>query len=69
MDRPNSLPDSGTPVAAGKPLWDIKQATEYLRVSDSWVRRHLAELPHSRHGRLIRFDPDELKDRVWVKPL
>ena len=64
MDRPNSLPDSGTPAAASQPRWDIKQAAEYLKVSESWVRRHLSELPYSRHGRLIRFDPDELKRRV-----
>ncbi len=62
--RPNSLPDSGTPVAVGKPLWDVKQAAEYLNFSESWVRRHLPELPHTRHGRSIRFDPDDLKRTV-----
>jgi excisionase family DNA binding protein len=56
--RSGALPDTTTP------LWDLKQAAEYLGVSESWVRRHLSELPHSRHGRLIRFDPDELKRRV-----
>ncbi len=64
MDRPNSLPDSGTPAAASQPRWDIKQAAEYLKVSESWVRRHLSELPYSRHGRLIRFDPEGLKRTV-----
>ena len=46
------------------PCWDVRQAAKYLKVSESWVRRHLAELPHSRHGRLIRFDPEVLKRRV-----
>jgi integrase len=64
VDRPNFLPDSGTPTAVSQPLWDISQAAEYLKVSESWVRRHLAELPHSRHGRLIRFDPEGLKRTV-----
>ena len=64
MERPISLPDSGTPAAGSTPLWDIKQAAEYLRVSESWVRRHLSELPHSRYGRLIRFDPEALKSKV-----
>ena len=64
MDRPNSLPDSGTPVAVGKPLWDIKQVAEYMHVSESWVRRHLSELPHSLHGRLIRFDSTKLKTTI-----
>ena len=72
MERPISLPDSGTPTAVRQPLWDISQAAEYLKVSESWVRRHLAELPHSRHGRLIRFDPEGLKrtvvDRKSLEP-
>ena len=52
------------------PLWDLKQAAEYLGVSESWVRRHLSELPHSRHGRLIRFDPDTLRTTLeHGKPL
>jgi integrase len=55
--------DSGITEPATQ-LWDIKQAAEYLQVSESWVRRHLFELPHSRHGRLIRFDPDELRSKV-----
>ncbi len=64
MDRLNSLPDSGTPVAVGKSLWDVKQAADYIQVSESWVRRHLFELPHSRNGRLIRFDSDKLKTTI-----
>jgi integrase len=64
VERPILLPDSGTPAAATMPLWDIKRAAEYLQVSDSWVRRHLSELPHSRHGRLIRFDSDKLKTTI-----
>jgi excisionase family DNA binding protein len=60
----NSPLNSGTSVTAATPLWNIKQAAEYLRVSESWVRRHLSELPHLRHGRLIRFDPDELRSKV-----
>jgi hypothetical protein len=64
LQHHNSLPISGTPTPEYLPLWSIKQAAQYLRVCESWVRRHLSELPHSRHGRLIRFDPDELKSRV-----
>ena len=63
-DRPISLPDSGTPLAVEKSLWDIKQAAVYFDVSESWIRRHLSDLPHSRHGRLIRFDPEGLKRTV-----
>jgi hypothetical protein len=53
-------------------LWDVKQAADYLHLSESWVRRHLFDLPHSRHGRLIRFDPETLKrtveDRKSLEP-
>jgi integrase len=72
VDRPNSLPDSGTSAAVSQSLWDIKQAADYFHVSESWIRRHLSELPHSRHGRLIRFDPEGLKrtvvDRKSLEP-
>ncbi|HEX6805269.1 MAG TPA: tyrosine-type recombinase/integrase [Terriglobales bacterium] len=64
MDRLNSLSDSGTPAAAVLPLWDVKQAAEYLHRSDSWVRRHLSELPHARKGRSILFDPSDLQRTV-----
>jgi len=63
VDRPNSLPESGTPAAL-TPRWDIKQAAQYLHRSESWVRRHLLELPHIRHGRSILFDPHDLERTV-----
>lgn len=70
MQEQNSLPDSGSPALAATPLWDIKQAATYLDVSESWVRRHLSDLPHSLQGRLIRFDPGKLKSKeVGRKPL
>jgi len=46
------------------PCWDIRQTAKYLKVSESWVRRHLAELPYSRHGRLIRIDGDALRTTI-----
>ena len=64
MDCPISLPDSGTSGAVSPSLWDVKQAAEYLGVSESWVRRHIFEIPHRREGRLIRFDPETLKRKV-----
>jgi len=64
VNSPNSLPDSGTSEAVSPSLWDVKQAAEYLSVSESWVRRHIFEIPHRREGRLIRFDPETLKRKV-----
>lgn len=37
-------------------LLDVSQAAELLRVSESWVRRHIGELPVVRLGRTIRID-------------
>jgi len=41
-------------------LWTVAQTADYLRVSASWVRRHLSDLPVIRCGRLLRFDPDAI---------
>lgn len=43
---------------------DIRAVADVLDVSTSWVRRHLAEIPHERLGRLIRFDPALLSQRL-----
>jgi hypothetical protein len=39
---------------------DVKESAARLGVSTSWVRRHKAELPSVRVGRLVRFDPQLL---------
>jgi integrase len=38
-------------------LLSVRDAATRLGVSECWVRRHLAELPVIRVGRLVRFDP------------
>lgn len=43
-------------------LIDVPSTARYLEVSQSWVRRHLAELPHFRVGRLIRFKKKKLDE-------
>jgi integrase len=48
----------------------VTQTAEFLHVSTSWVRRHLAELPTIRMGRILRFDSDQLAYRLQAgKPL
>jgi excisionase family DNA binding protein len=37
-------------------LMDVRDAANFLGVSESWVRRHAHELPAVRVGRLVRFD-------------
>jgi integrase len=56
---PNTETQSG-PV---QPLFDVRQTAAFLNVSDSWVRRHVAELPAVRIGRLVRFDSILLKNQ------
>ena len=42
-------------------LLTVRQAASILNVSESWVRRHVCELPAVRVGRLVRFDPTLLR--------
>lgn len=48
-----ALTPDGVP---GNEFLTIPQAAEILKVSNSWIWRHLPELPHSRVGRLVRID-------------
>src|SRR5215470_14388749 len=53
-------------------LLSLHEAAALLSVSGSWIRRHLHELPHKRHGCLIRFDRNALlatlESRKSLKP-
>lgn len=42
----------------------MREAAFLLHVSESWVRRHLSELPTTRCGRLLRIDPDALRSKI-----
>lgn len=44
-------------------LADVRQTAQILGVSESWVRRHAAELPRVTVGRLIRFDSQLLSEK------
>src|ERR1039458_2028478 len=45
-------------------LITVKEAALLLRVSESWVRRHLVELPVIHCGRLLRIDANELNRKI-----
>src|SRR5580704_7016035 len=45
-------------------LLDVSQAAELLRVSESWVRRHIGELPVVRLGRTVRIDSVLLSAKI-----
>ncbi len=59
----SSPPERGTAVrfppaenAGSSPLLNVREAANRLKVSQSWIRRHIAELPSVRVGSLVRFD-------------
>lgn len=39
------------------------EAAELLRVEESWLRRHIKQLPHSKKGRRVTFSDADL-DRI-----
>lgn len=39
------------------------EAAEILRVEESWLRRHIKSLPHSKKGRTVTFSDEDL-DRI-----
>jgi integrase len=45
-------------------LITVSETALLLRVSESWVRRHLVELPVIRCGRLLRIDAEELNRKI-----
>ncbi len=42
----------------------MREAAILLGVSESWVRRHLSELPATRWGRLLRIDSNQLQRKI-----
>lgn len=37
------------------------QAAKILNLPATWLRKHIKGLPHSKYGRLVRFDMDDIK--------
>ncbi|MFB7368010.1 DNA-binding protein [Streptomyces hydrogenans] len=37
------------------------EAADALRVEESWLRRHIKELPHSKKGRVVTFTDADLE--------
>ena len=45
-------------------LLTVSEVAQRLGVSESWVRRHISELPAVRVGRLVRFDAALLSETI-----
>jgi len=43
----------------------VKEAAKLLRVSRSWLDRHIGEIPHFRVSRVIRFREEQLLE--WIE--
>jgi integrase len=56
-----------TVVPAVRPFLNVHEAADLLGTSQSWIRRHVAELPAVRVGRLVRFDAGLLLRRFQCK--
>ncbi|MEU1496109.1 DNA-binding protein [Streptomyces sp. NPDC005732] len=39
------------------------EAAQILRVEETWLRRHIKQLPHSKKGRVVTFSDEDL-DRI-----
>jgi hypothetical protein len=46
-----------------KRRYTYPEAAVELRVEESWLRRHIKQLPHSKKGRVVTFTEDDL-DRI-----
>jgi integrase len=45
----------------------VREASQYLGVSECWIRRHLSELPVVRIGRMVRIEKTSLLRKFHVK--
>lgn len=42
-------------------LYDYDEAAEELRVTKTWLQRHIKKLPHSKKGRVVTFTVEDLE--------
>jgi hypothetical protein len=41
-------------------VYDYDEAAAELRTTKTWLQRHINELPHTKLGRVVTFDDDDL---------
>ncbi len=58
---------SAAPEVPGEALWTAGECAAYLKIPEKEVRNRALrrQLPHSKIGRSLRFDPARI--RAWVK--
>ena len=64
MGRPEETHGDAAKEATAESLWTVRECADYLRVSESWIYKHvdLGELPHAKLGRALRFHPARVRD-------
>jgi integrase len=68
VDRAGPLdPLQPAEIPTIRPFLNVREAANLLGVSECWIRRHVAELPVVRLGRLLRFDPTLLLRRFQCR--
>lgn len=46
-----------------EPLWTVREAAEFLRMSSSWLYKRVeqGDFPHVKLGNIIRFVPEQVR--------
>jgi hypothetical protein len=42
-------------------IYTYPEAADRLRVKESWLRRHISRLPHSKKGRVVTFTESDIE--------
>ena len=58
MDKKNT---DQAPVE-GRELVDSKELAKLLKVKEGWIRQNVSIIPHIKLKRLVRFDPEIVKE-------
>ncbi|GEM_PF-5497335 len=62
MERPITIKAPSAPLLADQLLVDAKQLAIILGVKEGWVRQNMRIIPHTKLKRLVRFNPDVVKE-------
>ncbi|MEU5426927.1 helix-turn-helix domain-containing protein [Streptomyces olivoreticuli] len=47
-------------MSTRRPTFTYPEAAAELRVEETWLRRHIKKLPHSKKGRVVTFSESDL---------
>ncbi|WP_422132277.1 helix-turn-helix domain-containing protein [Streptomyces misionensis] len=57
----DDLVDTCEVCTAARPRRLYAEAAKELRIQESWLRRHIKQLPHTKLGRTVYFTDDDLR--------